>query len=86
MNRQLKVSDRVKAESRNRGHAMLRDARTMVEECLAGHAAPDRIAFYIDTILFDLADISINAVTAKPQESGAIRRAGFDLFWKGSAA
>jgi len=84
--RQLKVSDRVKAESRNRCHAMLRDARTMVEECLAGHAAPDRIAFYIDTILFDLADISINAVTAKPQESDTIRQAGFDLFWKGSAA
>lgn len=84
--RQLKVSDRVTAESRNRCHAMQRDARTMVEECLAGHAAPDRIAFYIDTILFDLADISINAVTAKPQESDAIRQAGFDLFWKGSAA
>ena len=58
----------------------------MVEECLAGHAAPDRIAFYIDTILFDLADISINAVTAKPQEGDAIRQAAFDLFWKGSAA
>ncbi|ULR43863.1 TetR/AcrR family transcriptional regulator [Rhizobium sp. K102] len=84
--RQLKVSDRVTVESRNRCHAMLRDARTMVEECLAGHAAPDRIAFYIDTILFDLADISINAVTARPQESDVIRQAGFDLFWKGSAA
>ena len=84
--RQLKVSDRVTAKSRNRCHAMQRDARTMVEECLAGHAAPDRIAFYIDTILFDLADISINAVAAKPQESDAIRQAGFDLFWKGSAA
>jgi AcrR family transcriptional regulator len=84
--RQLKVSDRVKPESRNRCRAMQRDARTMVEQCLAGHAAPDRIAFYIDTILFDLADISINAVTAKPQESDEIRQAGFDLFWKGSAA
>jgi len=35
-------------------------ARKVVEEYLAGHAAPDRIAFCIDTILFDLADISIN--------------------------
>jgi AcrR family transcriptional regulator len=61
-------------------------ARSMVEECLAGHAAPDRITFYIDTILFDLADISINAVTARPKESDTIRQAGFDLFWKGSAA
>ncbi|SDA92925.1 TetR/AcrR family transcriptional regulator [Sinorhizobium sp. NFACC03] len=84
--RQLKVSDRVTAESRGRCHAMQLDARAMVEECLAGHAAPDRIAFYIDTILFDLADISINAITAKPEEIDAIRQAGFDLFWNGSAA
>ena len=84
--RQLKVSDRVTPESRKRCHAMQREARTMVEACLADHAAPDRIAFYIDTILFDLADISINAVTARPEESDAIRQAGFDLFWKGSAA
>lgn len=84
--RQLKVSDRVTAESRNRCHAMSLDARKMVEECLAGHAAPHRIAFYIDTILFDLADTSINAITARPEESDAIRQAGFDLFWKGSAA
>lgn len=58
----------------------------MVEECLAGHAAPDTIAFCIDTILFGLADIGINAITAKPQESDALRQAGFDLFWQGSAA
>lgn len=84
--RQLKVSDRITPESRSQCHTMLRDARTMVEECLADHAAPDRINFYIDTILFDLADTSINAVTAKPEESDTIRQAGFDLFWKGSAA
>jgi hypothetical protein len=84
--RQLKVSDRVTTESRSRCHAKLRDARAIVERCLTGHAAPDRVAFYIDTILFDLADITINAIAAKPKEGKAIRQAGFDLFWKGSAA
>jgi len=84
--RQLKVSDRVTAESRSQCQAMQLSARAMVEECLADHTAPDRIAFYIDTILFDLADITINAITAKPKESNAIRLAGFDLFWNGSAA
>jgi AcrR family transcriptional regulator len=84
--RQLKVSDRVTGDSRQRCHVMLKDARAMVEHCLAGHAAPDRAAFYIDTILFDLADISINAIAAKPQNDAAIRQAGFDLFWKGTAA
>jgi AcrR family transcriptional regulator len=84
--RQLKVSDRVTAESRSQCHVMQLSARAMVEECLTGHVAPDRIAFYIDTILFDLADTTTNAVAARPQESEAIRQAGFDLFWKGSAA
>ena len=84
--RQLKVSDRVTAESRKRCHAMFREARSIVEQCLAGHSAPERVAFYIDTILFDLADITINAIVAKPKNREAIRQAGFDLFWKGSAA
>ncbi len=84
--RQLKVSDRVTAESRKRCHAMFREARSIVEQCLAGHSAPERVAFYIDTILFDLADITMNAIAAKPKDREAIRQAGFDLFWKGSAA
>lgn len=84
--RQLKVSDRVTAESRKRCHAMFGEARTMVEQCLSGHAAPERTAFYIDTILFDLADIAMNAIAARPAEREAILQAGFDLFWKGSAA
>jgi AcrR family transcriptional regulator len=84
--RQLKVSDRVTTESRKRCHAMFCEARAMVEQCLAGHSDPGRIAFYIDTILFDLADITMNAIAAKPKEREAIRQAGFDLFWKGSAA
>ena len=33
-----------------------------------------------------VADIAINAIAAKPNESEAIRQAGFDLCWKGSAA
>lgn len=83
---QLKVSDRVTAQSRKRCHVLFREARLSVEQCLSGHSAPERIAFYIDTILFDLADITMNAIAAKPKEREAIRQAGFDLFWKGSAA
>ncbi len=84
--RQLKVSDRVTAESRRHGKAVLSDARKMVERCLAGHAAPDRASLYIDTILFGLAEITINAITAAPKKDKIIRQAAFDLFWKGTAA
>jgi len=83
---QLKVSERVTSESRNRCNALFREPRLIVEQCLAGHAASDRIAFYIDTILFDLADITINAIAAKPSERESIGLAAFELFWKGSAA
>ena len=40
----------------------------------------------IDTILSELADITMNAIVAKPKEREAIQQAGFELFWKGSAA
>ncbi|XHH30624.1 TetR/AcrR family transcriptional regulator [Xanthomonas euroxanthea] len=84
--RQLKVSDRVTTESRLRCHSIFLDARSLVERCLAEHSAPDRLTFYIDTVLFELADITMNAIVANPAERETIQRAGFDLFWKGSAA
>jgi len=50
-----------------------RDGRTMVEKCLAGHAAPDRIAFYTDTILSTWpTSASTPSQPAKPQESDAM--------------
>ncbi|WP_115045310.1 TetR/AcrR family transcriptional regulator [Xanthomonas arboricola] len=84
--RQLKVSERVTDESRMRCHAIFFDARAVVERCLADRSAPGRLAFYIDTVLFELADITMNAIAAKPAEREAIEQAGFDLFWQGSAA
>ena len=84
--RQLKVSDRVTVQSRRCCEAMLGEARSMVEQCLAGHAAPHLAAYYIDTILFGLADVTIDAIAVKPQDHENIRQAGFDLFWKGAAA
>lgn len=84
--RQLKVSDRVTASSRKRCDVLFLQSRALVEQCLAGHAAPERVAFYIDTMLFGLAEIAMDAIAARPPEHEAIRQAGFDLFWKGSAA
>jgi hypothetical protein len=65
---------------------MVHDARAIVAACLAGRADPERIDFYIDTVLFGLAEITINAITANPKQDKNIRQAGFDLFWKGTAA
>lgn len=84
--RQLKVSDRIRADSLRRFEAQFREARAMVEQCLAGHVDPARMPFYIDTVLLGLAEIAMDAITANPQDRESIRQAGFDLFWKGSAA
>ena len=54
---------------------------------LAGHVDPERASFCIDTVLFGLADIVIEAITSRSEEDHKIfRQAGFDLFWKGAAA
>ncbi|OBZ93477.1 TetR family transcriptional regulator [Pararhizobium polonicum] len=84
--RQLKVSDRVTAQSRQKSKAMVHDARAIVAACLTGHADPERIDFYIDTIVFGLAEITINAIAANPKQDENIRQSGFDLLWKGTAA
>jgi len=84
--RQLKVSDRVSTKTRRRCDAMFREARAMVEQSLAGHVDPKRASFYIDTVLMGLADIVIEAIAVKPKDRDHLRRAGFDLFWKGTAA
>lgn len=84
--RQLKVSDRVSAKSRRSCDAMFQEAREMVEQSLAGHVDPKRASFYIDTVLMGLADIVIEAIAGKPKDAKHLRQAGFDLFWKGTAA
>lgn len=84
--RQLKVSGRIRADVLRRFDVQFREARAMVEQSLAGHGDPARIPFYIDVVLLGLAEIAMDAITENPQDREAIRQAGFDLFWKGSAA
>jgi hypothetical protein len=82
--RQLKVSDRISAESRQRSDAAFNDLREMVQQTLAGHMAPRRMSIYIETVLNGLADITIEAIAANPKKYEHFSQAGFDLYWKGT--
>ncbi|WP_225766642.1 TetR/AcrR family transcriptional regulator [Inquilinus sp. Marseille-Q2685] len=84
--RQLKVSGRIRADILRRFDVQFREARAVVEQSLAGHCDPARMPFYIDTVLLGLAEIVMDAITANPKDQEPIRQAGFDLFWKGTAA
>ncbi|MCP3368180.1 TetR/AcrR family transcriptional regulator [Bradyrhizobium cajani] len=84
--RQLKVSDRISDESRKRCDALFGESREMIERSLAGHVDPKRAAFYIGTVLMGLADVTIEAIATNPKNREHLKRAGFDLFWKGTAA
>src|SRR5206468_12113288 len=75
--RQLKVSDRVSAKSRRSCDAMFQEAREMVEQSLAGHVAPKRACFYIDTVLMGLADIVSEAIAGKPVGATPLRAGAF---------
>lgn len=83
--RQLKVSDRLSEENRRRGDAFFAEAVARLKENLAGHIDPERAPFYIGTVLNGLADMTIEAITARPGEREQLKEAGFDLFWKGIA-
>ena len=85
--RQLKVSGRITAESRRRSNALFRESRELVEQSMAGHVAPERMSFYVDTVLIALADMTIAAMAASPKKQHEhLKQAGFDLYWKGTAA
>ena len=84
--RQLKVSDRISAESRQHAHALFRETRKMIELSLTGHSDPNLATFHIDTVLMGLAEIAMEAIAASPKDREYLKQAGFNLFWKGTAA
>ncbi|MDO3526390.1 TetR/AcrR family transcriptional regulator [Ralstonia pseudosolanacearum] len=81
---QLKVSDRITAESRSRCNALFHEAREVVEQSMSEHIEAQRASFYIDTVLMGLADITIEAISTSPDQHEHFKQAGFDLFWKGA--
>lgn len=83
--RQLNISDRISADTKQCSQTVLREARDVVDQCLAGHADPARTAFYVDAVLFQLTEIVIAAIVANRSEQQTISQAGFDLFWNGTA-
>lgn len=84
--RQLKVSGRIRPDSLRRFDIQFRETRARVERSLAGRSDPARMPFYIDTMLLGLAEIAMDAIAVNPGERERITQAGFDLFWKGTAA
>ncbi|MBD9435736.1 TetR/AcrR family transcriptional regulator [Pseudoxanthomonas sp. PXM03] len=84
--RQLKVSDRISAQTLQRCSALFGEIRAVIERSLAGHADPKRLPFYIDHVLMGLADIAIEATAANSKNHKQHKEAGFDLFWRGIKA
>ncbi|MBE5681848.1 TetR/AcrR family transcriptional regulator [Pantoea agglomerans] len=84
--RQLRVSDRITEANQRICKDIYSEARQIVDESLAGYAAPGRASFYTDTVLMGLAEIVIEAITQNPKNQEHFKQAGFDLFWKGVAA
>ena len=84
--RRLKVSGRITPENMRRCEAKFGEVGDLAGRSLAGHVDPRRAAFYIKTILFALADTTMEAIEADPKGHEHFSEAGFDLFWKGAAA
>lgn len=83
--RQLKVSDRISAESKKRGEALFCDTKARLMEDLAAHVDPEHAAFYIGVVLDGLFESTLEAIAASPGDRERFKKAGFDVFWKGIA-
>lgn len=82
--RQLKVSDRIGAESRRCGEAFFADFMAMLDEALAGPAERLSIDF-IGAVLNALAEITLDFIAREPGRYHHYRALGFETFWRAIA-
>lgn len=83
--RQLKVSDRIDADSRQCADGFFRDVRRRLERDLAGHAAEGHSMTYLGAMLDALAEATLEFIARDPARYETYRQSGFDLFWNGIA-
>ncbi len=82
--KQLKVSDRIGAESRRCGEQLFADFRTMLDAALAGHAR-GLSADYVGAVLNALAETTLDFIARDPGRHDHHRALGFETFWKAIA-
>lgn len=81
----LRASHWISPETRQRSNALFGAFLQSVQESLAGRIDPALATFYIGSVLPGLADITIEAILARPEDRERLTRACFELFWKGVA-
>ena len=74
--RQLKVSERITAESRRRGDELFREVRASFEESFAGHVEAGRAPIYLGAVLEALAEMTIELVAREPARRHVVRHTG----------
>jgi len=83
--RQLKVSDRITAESRHCSDGLFRDVKEKLGESLAEHASPDQPPDYVGAVLDTLAGTTLEFMADDPAQRDHYKQLGFQLLWKGIA-
>ena len=83
--KQLKVSDRIGAESRRCGEALFSDFRSALEDALAGHAGAALSTDYVGALLNALAEITLDFIAREPGQYDHHRALGFETFWRAIA-
>lgn len=83
--KQLKVSDRIREESRRCGEKLFADFNVVLEEALAGHAGEAQSADYVGAVLNALAETTLDFIARAPGRHDHHRALGFETFWKAIA-
>lgn len=83
---QLLVSDRITEENRKACRTLFKKTSEVIEDSLSARIDPSRADFYINSVMMGLADLTIEAIAARPADRDHLKLAGFDLFWNGIAA
>jgi AcrR family transcriptional regulator len=83
--KQLKVSDRIGAESRRCGETLFADFKAVLGEALAGRGGEAQSADYVGAVLNALAEITLDFIAREPRRYDHHRALGFETFWKAIA-
>ncbi|OZI58754.1 TetR/AcrR family transcriptional regulator [Bordetella genomosp. 1] len=81
--RQLKVSQRIGADTRARCSALFADVLARLQAGLAPHVQAERMPFYLEQVFISLLETTLDAITAEPAQREAYAQAAFELFWRG---
>lgn len=79
----LRRSDRIRDDVRRKTESEFEEIRLKLVNCLRDRSAPEHVPFFTTLVHERLADATVEAIAANPEQREALIKTGFEVFWRG---